>query len=385
MPPHLRYVEQYCARDHYLGVTSIAFSPNGTYLATAGLDGTVCIWEVANHHLLHVYKNKTAIVSLAWILNGEDSVLLGYEDGNVATLSITSNMLSLAGFRVHDFATEIIANDGALVATAAQGEVRIWEWHPLAPWKLVIALSGPPKTSENLSNEVLVVSLHWTSREEHPSVLVVCYQNHGIFMYEAKFWTVVHTVHVRDPIARTALSPDGELLALYSLAKGIEVRRVSNGALRCAFPRILTEKRLIPIAFIHGGEVLIAGTTDGNVSIWHLETSQKIQDLAHQKNDKVLALDAYYDYQSDRFLVVTGTYGCRSRASVRWWVAVEKTHEHESSEDASVPARTSGWMSETSTFQLAVTILGVAVFTLLLVIIFQPQSIAQLSQSLRHF
>ncbi len=90
MPAHLRYEELYCARDHYLGITSVTFSPNGTFLATAGLDGTVCIWRVADHALLHVYKNKTAIVCLAWILNGEDSVLLGYEDGNVATLSITS-------------------------------------------------------------------------------------------------------------------------------------------------------------------------------------------------------------------------------------------------------------------------------------------------------
>ncbi len=40
-------------------------------------------------------------------------------------------MLNLAGFRAHDFATEIIANDGGLVATAARDEVRVWEWHPL--------------------------------------------------------------------------------------------------------------------------------------------------------------------------------------------------------------------------------------------------------------
>ncbi len=87
--------------------------------------------------------------------------------------------------------------------------------------------------------------------------------------------------------ARTALSPNGELLALYSLAKGIEVRKVSNGALRCAFPRTFAEKRLLPVAFIHGGEVLIAGTTDGDVSIWHLETSQKIQDLPHESASSV--------------------------------------------------------------------------------------------------
>ncbi|TFK82789.1 WD40 repeat-like protein [Polyporus arcularius HHB13444] len=364
MPKHLHYKALYRTQDHSLGITSVAFSSAGTLLATAGLDGRVCIWEVKSHKLLHIYTSNTPVISLTWIKNGEDSVVLGYEDGNVATLSITPNTLNLAGFCAHDYATEIIANEGALVATAARDQVRVWEWHPLAPWPLVIALAGPTRTSENLSTEILVVSLHWTSWGDHAAVLVVCYQNHGIQMYESVNWTLVHSVQIRDPIARTDLSPDGQYIALYNLSKGIEVRRVSNGNLRCAFPLDANEKRLLPVLFIHGGDALVAGTTNGVVSLWHLETSQKIQDLRHDRQEKVLALAGHYDNDQDQFVIVTGTYGCRGYATLRWWLAVEKTHEDD---DLGQPPASSGVSTQILDWWKTYTVsVGIAVIVTLL-------------------
>lgn len=187
----------------------------------------------------------------------------------------------------------------------------------------MIALAGPPKTITNVSTEVLVVSLRWTSWDRHPSVLLVCYQNHGILYAISTFLRLSltlkevcmnlqdghwYTQYVsatrceclipRDILcshsgrARTDLSPDGQYIALYNLAKGIEVRKLSNGALRCAFPLVSREKRLLPVVFVHGGEVLIAGTTDGDVGVWHLETSQKIQNLHHSSACVLICLQS---------------------------------------------------------------------------------------------
>lgn len=49
-----------------------------------------------------------------------------------------------------------------------------------APWRFLVALPGPPKSAENLSLEVLIVGIHWTSWGPYSSVLVVSYQNHGL-------------------------------------------------------------------------------------------------------------------------------------------------------------------------------------------------------------
>ncbi|KAI0712370.1 WD40-repeat-containing domain protein [Earliella scabrosa] len=324
----LRYKELHRVQDHHdIGITAAAFSPRGSFLATAGLDGKVCVWEVSDYKLSYVYKGDTAILSLCWSVDKpgeENSLVIGYQDGNVGTLSLSPEALTLKGFPAHSSAVERMAMDGPLIATATQQEVRVWEWHPCVPWKLRIALSAPSKTSETIALEVLVVSVHWTLFAHYPAVLVVAYQNHGVFLYEPISWTVVHTVNFRDPVASTAVSTDGTTLAAYNLLKGIELRNIADGTLMCTFPPDAGERYLIPVMFIHGGHAVVGGTTSGVVGIWDLRSSQKIQDLNHQPHDRVLALAAYYDHCADRFLIATGTYGRRGQPTLRWWVAEEE-------------------------------------------------------------
>ncbi len=88
--PLLRYNEIFCAQEHEFGITAVAFSSQNTLLATAGLDGKVCLWDVRTHALLHTYKNDTAIVCMDWKSQSEDTLVIGYQDGNVATLSLTA-------------------------------------------------------------------------------------------------------------------------------------------------------------------------------------------------------------------------------------------------------------------------------------------------------
>ena len=69
---------------------------------------------------------------------------------------------------------------------------------------------------------------------------------------------------------------------VYNFVKGIEVRNVSDGALRSTFPPDAGERYLIPVKFVHGGHAIARGTTSGTVSMWDLSTLKKIQDLPHQ-------------------------------------------------------------------------------------------------------
>ncbi|KAI0690828.1 WD40-repeat-containing domain protein, partial [Cerioporus squamosus] len=268
--------------NHDTGITCVAFSCQGTFLASAGLDGRVCIWEVNSQRLLHMYKCETSISSISWMQNGEDSLIVGYEDGNVGTLSMTSNVLTLNGFWAHDHCVDSLANQGHMIATGAQSEVRVWEWHPRSePWKLLVAFAEPQKSAQNLTLEVLVVSMHWVMFGADPSVLAVSYQNHGILFYETTSWAVVHVLDPRDPIACTSFSSDGMLVATSSKA-GIEVRSVSDGAVCCAFLHDAPEKYLVPVLFIHGGQAIASGSTTGAVHIWGRDWSHKLQTLQHQ-------------------------------------------------------------------------------------------------------
>ncbi len=81
--------------------------------------------------------------------------------------------------------------------------------------------------------------------------------------------------------SRVSLAPDGEHIAVYNMAKGVEVRSLSDGTVRCAFPPDSGEKHLLPVNFVHGGGGVVVGATDGNVGVWDLRYSIKIQDLPH--------------------------------------------------------------------------------------------------------
>ncbi len=84
---------------HDKGVTKVAFSPSGRYLATAGLDYKICIWDIYSGEPLYSFDGTSAVLSLAWIPPADDTVLCGLHDGNMAILKITPVSVPLMMFQ----------------------------------------------------------------------------------------------------------------------------------------------------------------------------------------------------------------------------------------------------------------------------------------------
>lgn len=92
-----RYVEAGRLEDelgHSKGVTSLAFSTHGSYLASGGLDAKICIWNATTKKLLHSIKVSVAVLSLDWEKRDEDLLLCGLEDGTMVSVSVTSVSMS---------------------------------------------------------------------------------------------------------------------------------------------------------------------------------------------------------------------------------------------------------------------------------------------------
>ncbi len=72
------------SEGHSKGITAVAFNGEGTYLATASLDGTVCLWNTSTWGLVDTYRSGKAVVSLTWFAN--NALVCGLEDGNMSSL-----------------------------------------------------------------------------------------------------------------------------------------------------------------------------------------------------------------------------------------------------------------------------------------------------------
>ncbi|KAI1782410.1 WD40-repeat-containing domain protein, partial [Ganoderma leucocontextum] len=110
---------------HTKGITAVKFNPEGTMLATAGLDAKICLWEVPLGKLLHETNGNSPITSLQWLARDVESIIFGSKDGNLSTLSLTADC-SIVGFWAHTYPVEHIAIHGDLVASGALSELKVW-------------------------------------------------------------------------------------------------------------------------------------------------------------------------------------------------------------------------------------------------------------------
>lgn len=111
-PDHVNYKEKFVLRGHLRGVSQVQFSPDGTMIASAGMfdwvgqwiqrltlmtgaDAALKIWDTASGRLIHTFEGHLAGIStLAWAPNGK-WVATGSDDKtirfwNVRTVSFPS-------------------------------------------------------------------------------------------------------------------------------------------------------------------------------------------------------------------------------------------------------------------------------------------------------
>ncbi|RPD53261.1 WD40 repeat-like protein [Lentinus tigrinus ALCF2SS1-7] len=268
----LRYKQKvHLNNGHTRGITAVAFSPKGTYVATAGLDGHVCIWRVSDGKLLYRFSGISPVLSITWT-GCEESLLFGTKDGNILLLSVCKalNDFSMRGFWAHKYPVEHLAMSGARVASGAFGELKVWQWRDKEQrFVCQVQLPEPPKTSHNEHKEVIVTSLHWMGSTQQP-LLVVTYMFHGVQVFDAKTWQSTRTISLHGKIAHASLSADGKHIAVSNLVRGFDVYRLHDETPVGLMTHEVGKPRPTPILFIHNGRALVGGSLSGKVTIWDL-------------------------------------------------------------------------------------------------------------------
>ncbi|KIK19047.1 hypothetical protein PISMIDRAFT_108420 [Pisolithus microcarpus 441] len=264
----LQYKLYHCLEEeHEDTITSLAFSAHGTFLAIGSLDGKLSLWSTLSGLKIHVIvTGNNAVLSIIWIMPSENHLLCGLTNGIVISIHI------------HDF--EYLAAMDCVVVTGACSEVFLWSHDGTAKWTQLAQILPPPSISVNHESEVVVTSLAWARTRYSERTLLVAYLHHGILLWDVIKVKMAHFGYVKTLVGSMSVSHDGSMLVVSNLTSGFDIYHLNDSSLDGSVLQP-SNGMLVPVAFIHGGQAILGGSTCGRVQIWDSTDRSLLGTLMH--------------------------------------------------------------------------------------------------------
>jgi WD40 repeat protein len=222
---------------HLVAVSSLAFSPDGKFLASGNVDSRVILWEISNEKILSEFKFKGFFPSVVW---------------NV-----------------------IFSPDGRYLAAANnEREIKVWE---ISTGKLINTfpsrkglLIPPGGIRYTPDGKFLIIGNAWEKT---------------ISLWEVSTGKLIYTVTHgggRLPMEISiSVSPDGKYFAS-GYGNFIKLWEVSSGNL---VSTLTSSEKVLSLTFSPDGKYLVSGHEKGIINIWELDGNGKLITTASIKGD----------------------------------------------------------------------------------------------------
>jgi WD40 repeat protein len=242
-------------RDHAGPIFCVAWSPDGSKAATGGYDGTVIVWEASNGRILRtIPAHEYAVLSVAWSPDGRKVATAS--DDNTAKIWQVDTGIELNALRGSRHAVWKIAwsPDGNWLATASGTSVKIWDQER---GRELVILRG---------HQGDVRSLAWSP--DGTRLATASFDN------TAKIWlsntgrqSLTLSGH-QDHVLDVAWSPDGTCLATTSFESVTKLWDADTG---CELRSVLGHQcAVLGVAWSPDGRKLATASDDGTARVLDL-------------------------------------------------------------------------------------------------------------------
>ena len=251
-------------------VAAVAFSPDGSLLATGSWDGTAKLWEVSSgKEVRTLTHHKMAVVSVAFSPDGR-LLAVGSDDTTVTLWDVATGRLlhTLDGHGSYVLSVAFSPDGRLLASSEAHGKIKLWD---AASGQLVRSLEGQ------------TMAVHCLAFSPDGQQLASGSRDATIAFWEVASGKRLRTVKIGPGqyyVYSIALSPDGRRLASGSTAGGMRMWDVGTG--ECVWIDSIgnTQPYIWPLTFGADGRWIVSGNGPGLVQFWDAANGKKLGELA---------------------------------------------------------------------------------------------------------
>ncbi len=246
-------------------VLSAAFSPDGSLLVTASIDGSAILWDSRSGQVVHRLTGYLGMVYSA-AFSPDGSLLVTNSDDKSAILwdSCSGQVVHWLKGHSEEVRSAVFSPDGSLLATASgDGSAILWD-----------SLSGQVVCQLN-GHSGWVLSAAFSP---DGSLLATASADRTAILWDSRSGQVVHQLKGHsDFVQSAAFSPDGSLLATASGDRSAILWDSLRGQIVCQLKG--HSKAVQSAAFSPDGSLLATVSADESVILWDSRSGQVVHRL----------------------------------------------------------------------------------------------------------